>query len=173
MPRLSKYTRERLSPIVASCRSMGQVLDQLGLRRTGGNYSHISQRIQAYALDTSHFLGQGWAKGLTADTSESIARSARFNRLPDSEVFKRESTYQLSKLRCRLIQRGRAYVCTLCGISSWRGRPLTLHVDHINGTLSDARLENLRFLCPNCHQQTKTWGSKKSAGVAERSTRQS
>ncbi|MEO0557266.1 MAG: HNH endonuclease signature motif containing protein [Bacteroidota bacterium] len=151
---------------------MGQVLDRLGLKRTGGNYRHITQRIRAYSIDTSHFLGKGWARGLTQETSDSVALSARFNRLPDSEVFKLGSTYQLSKLRSRLLQLGLEYVCAECGISTWREQPLTLHVDHINGNTSDARLENLRFLCPNCHQQTRTWGSKKSAGVAERSTRQ-
>ena len=36
------------------------------------------------------------------------------------------------------------------------GKPLTLHVDHINGVNNDCRRENLRFLCPNCHAQTPT-----------------
>jgi hypothetical protein len=37
-----------------------------------------------------------------------------------------------------------------------------LHLDHINGDAGDDRLKNLRFLCPNCHQQTATWGNKRS-----------
>ncbi len=40
------------------------------------------------------------------------------------------------------------------------GEKITLQIDHINGINSDNRLENLRFLCPNCHTQTETYGSK-------------
>ena len=39
---------------------------------------------------------------------------------------------------------------------------LVLHLDHINGKKFDHRLENLRFLCPNCHSQTPTYCGKHS-----------
>ena len=46
------------------------------------------------------------------------------------------------------------YECFECGIDEWRGESLSLHLDHINGNPDDHRLENLRWLCPNCHSQT-------------------
>ena len=161
MPRPSKYTPEMLAPIVAECESIGQVLDRLGLRRAGGNYRMIGQRISAYGLDTSHFRGQGWAKGRTQDDTPGLKRMAARHRLPDAEVFRLGSTYTPGKLGKRLRELGRAYACSECGLVDWRGQPLTLHVDHINGEISDNRPTNLRFLCPNCHQQTRTWGAKK------------
>lgn len=50
--------------------------------------------------------------------------------------------------------------CEECGLSEWLGEPLTVQIDHINGISDDYRLENLRMLCPNCHSQTNTHGSR-------------
>lgn len=50
--------------------------------------------------------------------------------------------------------------CMECGLSEWLGEPLTVQIDHINGIHDDYRFENLRMLCPNCHSQTDTHGSK-------------
>ena len=32
----------------------------------------------------------------------------------------------------------------------WRGTPMSMILDHINGVRDDHRLENLRMVCPNC-----------------------
>ncbi len=49
-------------------------------------------------------------------------------------------------------------LCTLCGQGpEWNGKVLVLQLDHENGDCTDNRLENLRFMCPNCHSQTETF----------------
>lgn len=57
-------------------------------------------------------------------------------------------------LGCKLIP----YVCAICNmLPSWQGADLVLRLDHINGKNRDHRLENLRFVCPNCDSQLPTY----------------
>lgn len=49
------------------------------------------------------------------------------------------------------------YKCTICKITEWNNREIVLEIDHINGDNTDNRIENLRYLCPNCHSQTDTY----------------
>ena len=49
------------------------------------------------------------------------------------------------------------YKCVECGIENWNGKDIVLEIDHINGDNTDNRIENLRYLCPNCHSQTSTY----------------
>jgi hypothetical protein len=67
-------------------------------------------------------------------------------------------------IRRALLAVGVPHICAHCGCEpEWRGEPLTLVIDHINGDYTDNRRENLRFLCPNCHSQTSTWCRRTSA----------
>lgn len=70
-------------------------------------------------------------------------------------------------LKTRLIQAGLLQErCQSCGLTDWRGKPLTIHLDHINGLKNDNRLKNLRMLCPNCHSQTPTFAGRNLKGRA-------
>lgn len=53
------------------------------------------------------------------------------------------------------------YICNKCSNTGlWNNEILSLQLEHINGDSRDHRLENLCFLCPNCHSQTSTFGGK-------------
>jgi len=72
------------------------------------------------------------------------------------------------RLKLRLIKEGyfenRCYTPD-CIKNEWHGKPLSLHLEHINGDHCDNRLENLTLLCPNCHSQTATYSRAKSSFV--------
>ena len=61
--------------------------------------------------------------------------------------------------------------CEECGLTEWRGRPLSLALHHANGDGLDNRLENLVLLCPNCHSQTPNFSAKKLALRRRRAAR--
>lgn len=74
--------------------------------------------------------------------------------------FKNNSDLNKTTLRKYAIQYI-PYVCECCGNDGeWLGKKISLQLDHINGINNDNRIENLRFLCPNCHSQTDTFGGK-------------
>lgn len=58
------------------------------------------------------------------------------------------------------VKRLRGTKCEICGVREWNGKPLVLHVDHVDGDRTNNELNNLMILCPNCHSQTETYGSK-------------
>jgi 5-methylcytosine-specific restriction endonuclease McrA len=80
----------------------------------------------------------------------------------DKDIFCKDSKYcSRNGLIKRLLRDNFIkYECQICKTVLWQNKVLSLHLDHINGVNNDNRIENLRFLCPNCHQQTETWGVK-------------
>jgi 5-methylcytosine-specific restriction endonuclease McrA len=66
-----------------------------------------------------------------------------------------------SHLKQRLLDAGlKENRCERCGISEWQGEPITMHLHHVNGDGKDNRLQNIAFLCGNCHSQTDTYGGR-------------
>lgn len=51
-------------------------------------------------------------------------------------------------------------VCSSCGLNEWRGYPIPLELHHKNGNNRDNRLENLEYLCLNCHAITSNFRGK-------------
>jgi hypothetical protein len=141
------WTVEQLIKAVKESFSFRQVLAKLNLREAGGNYDQIKKYVREYGLDTKHFKGMAWNKGLRGIGKPFI---------PLDQILVRGSTYQSFKLKNRLFRENlKPQRCERC---SWAKRTtdgyLPLELDHINGDRHDNRLGNLRILCPNCHSLT-------------------
>jgi 5-methylcytosine-specific restriction endonuclease McrA len=66
-----------------------------------------------------------------------------------------------SHLKGRLLAAGiKENRCEECGITEWRDKPLNMALHHVNGDGTDNRIENIVFLCPNCHAQTPNYGGR-------------
>jgi hypothetical protein len=77
---------------------------------------------------------------------------------PLGDVLVPDSNYNRGNLKRRLLRSGLLEPrCELCGQDEqWRGRRMSLVLDHINGVSNDHRIENLRMVCPNCAATLET-----------------
>ena len=161
----SKYTYETLCPIVESSLSYAEVMRRLGVKQTGASQSNIKRLVQKFGISTDHFLGQARNQGNNHRGGPRKATADEILILRDPLAHHEKAV----RLRRAMIDIGIAYCCAICGMEPvWNCEPLMLTVDHINGSRNDNRRENLRFLCPNCHSQTPTFG--KSKGLTDVTT---
>jgi hypothetical protein len=135
------FTEPELREAVADSRSYAEVLRKLGRRPAGGNHATIKKYVARWGISTEHF-------DQDAIRREALARPP----IPLADILVERSTYHRGHLKRRLLAEGvKRPECELCGQGAiWRGRPLALILDHINGVPDDNRLENLRIVCPNC-----------------------
>lgn len=161
MPKKRTWTENQLRKAVPQCTSIRQLLGILNLKQAGGNYTQISKYLKEYAIDTQHFKGKGWNKGLSG-----IGKP----RLALEKILVADNSYQSYKLKKRLFAaKLKSAYCEECGWAqkSKDGR-IPLELDHINGNSRDNRLKNLRVLCPNCHSLKPTHRGRNRKKLSER-----
>ncbi|MGW7083976.1 HNH endonuclease signature motif containing protein [Streptomyces sp. NPDC054871] len=152
------FPREALARAVAESHGLAGVMRALGCSPFGGaGRARAARSIEAYGLSTGHFVGQG----------HNIGRSGA-NRKSADEILVRlppdTGRTRTTMLRRALDDVGAPRICGACGLSEiWRGKRLVLEIDHMNGDRLDNRRENLRYLCPSCHSQTRTFSNRRRA----------
>lgn len=139
--------------LVKSSHNIGEILFKLKLSVTGNTwgYNQVKERMKKLNLSGADLLGR-----------EVISKYQKeYQVVKEESILSKNCKHPRCVLRRYIIANNLLpYKCDICGISSWQEKPISLEVDHINGVNNDNRLENLRFLCPNCHSQTPTYGSK-------------
>lgn len=143
-------TKEEIQELLDTCDSYSEVMRRLGLNPRNGSVKTLHARIKKENLDCSNVEKRKWTK--------------QFSRtIPNELVFVENSTTSRHIVKKKIIKSNLIpYVCSGCGNKGkYNNKPLSLQLDHKNGIGNDNRLENLRFLCPNCHSQTETYAGKK------------
>lgn len=148
-----QFSEEQLAEAVAVSTSVSGVLRHLRVRQQGGSHTHLSRRLRDLGLDMSHFTrsNAGMRMPSRKKPEEILVR------LPPGS---RRTTRPL--LHRALQDEGVEYKCEGCGnTGEWLGSPLLLDIDHRDGDWLNNLIENLRYLCPNCHAQTPTFRNRK------------
>ena len=137
--------------LVKSSDTFIEVAQKLGYTNKGGAYRTLRKRIENHNIDCSHMTHIG---------KKRIAKKVII--VTSKEALVENSPYSQSTIRAIIARENLIeYKCSICGLEAmWNNKPLTLTLDHINGNNKDNRLENLRYVCPNCDRQLDTFGAK-------------
>lgn len=150
--KIYKLSDEQFVELLKKSSTISEVLFKLGYTVKGNSwgYSQVKRRMDDLNLDHSIFKGKS-----------AIIKTTKLNNIKKEDILKENCKHQRTVLRRYIIKNNLIpYKCAICGCTEWQGKTLSLELDHINGINNDNRLENLRFLCPNCHSQTSTYGSR-------------
>ena len=150
--KIYKLSDEQFVELLKKSSTISEVLFKLGYTVKGNSwgYSQVKRRMDDLNLDYSIFKGKS-----------AVINTNKLNNVRKEDILKENCKHQRTVLRRHVIKNNLIpYKCAICGCTEWQGKTLSLELDHINGINNDNRLENLRFLCPNCHSQTSTYGSR-------------
>ena len=152
--RLNQLSDQKFSDIVKESDSFLDLKKKVGYTSTSGAVAiNVKNRVLSLGLNTSHFTR---------------SKNRRLDNLGNTKYKIEEILIENSNYHNRTMMKKRIinsklleYKCSICdNKGEWLGKPITLQIDHINGKNNDNRLENLRFICPNCHSQTETYSGK-------------
>lgn len=150
--------KEKFIKIVKQSKTLTDVVKGLGLRCAGGNYKTIKKYIDLYELDTTHFDSE-------IIRIEKMKQYFETNKKSLTEILVKDSIVSRKTIKERLYREGlKKHECELCGQGEeWRGKKMSLILDHKNGVYNDNRLENLRIVCPNCNATLDTHCGKQNS----------
>ena len=151
---MKPYTKEWLTELCNNSYSYSEVLRKAGRKPGGGVNETLKKKILEFNIDISHFTGQIWSKAPTYQPQ--IGSKEKYI---IEEVFTPHSTISQKVMRGYVERHNLIpYKCSNCGCDGhWQNGLISLELDHIDGDNTNHSLDNLRYLCPNCHALTSTY----------------
>jgi Zn finger protein HypA/HybF involved in hydrogenase expression len=159
---INKISSEELQQIVNESKTYGQILKRFGLENKGGNHYTLKRRMKLDNIQMDHIgnfnSGAGWNKGLSGIISKRISKEEALKTIFIKNYHGGKTVRHYVRVY-NLIENK----CKECGLTNvWNNKPLVLELDHIDGDGHNNELSNLRWLCGNCHSQTKTFRGRKN-----------
>jgi len=147
--------KDHLQKITNESKSLTEILKKLEKNCNKTSFSTLKRVLLQLKINYSHI-----PVGINSNKN----RKFLTKNISLTEVLVENSSYKRGSIKKRLIEEGYfIYKCVECGLKNeWNNKKLVLQLDHINGIPNDNRIENLRFLCPNCHSQTPTFAGRAS-----------
>lgn len=123
----------------------------------------VSQRMKQIAETTEGFGFKNPEQHQKASSKAVLVNQRKWNEYRQDILTRPYEELKYQQLRSRIIfeQNG---CCNHCGISEWRGKSITLELEHRDGDHQNNVRENLECICPNCHSQTDTWRGRNRNG---------
>lgn len=150
-----KIPLEELKDVVKNSQTYSDILRYFNLSNKGGNHKTLKSRLDYENIDYNHIKTYDFTERGRVKQQLSLEEVLNKFCLSDKEI--NRSNLKRYILKFNLLE----YKCQECdNVGYHNNKTLSLHLDHINGNPKDNRLENLRFLCPNCHSQTETYCGK-------------
>lgn len=159
LKKMREYTKEWLEELCNNSYSYAEVLRKAGRKQGGGTQATLRKKIEEFQIDTTHFTGQRWQQ------SPNQTQKTSREKYTLEEVFCQNSPVTQKVLR-GYIERHQLipYVCDVCGCNGqWQNGEISLEIDHKDGDNSNNTLNNLHYLCPNCHALTDTYRGRNKA----------
>jgi len=156
--RMYDFSKEEIKCAIDSSKTFKECLEKLGFKN-GKNGITLRKIIKEFNLEEESFKLEERSKQYQVEVIQNFKWERQFS---DEEVFCENSKHCRNVVKVRILtDKLIPYKCQICGNEGfYNNKPLVLQLDHINGINNDNRLENLRWLCPNCHSQTDTYANK-------------
>lgn len=155
--KIDSFTKEGIIEVLNNSKSFREAIINFGYSSNGsGGYITVKSHLKKLNIHIPkyHYYGENKTQPKFLMTDILIQNSLYTNR---------------TQLKKRLVKDGLLeYKCRCGNTGMWEGKKLTLQLEHKNGINNDNRIENLEFLCPNCHSQSKTFSGRNSSAKKQK-----